>query len=147
MNECHTVLISARNSSLSAHPKKKITANFSILSDDLEDDGMDPADGLEWESLYSSQFSLYFSHFLSPLPLSSSHSLSLSLSPLSLFHCLLLFLTLSLSLSLSFSLSFFFLVSLSFSVFIYCISRNFIGDLILALLEIEALQLAKIVYC
>ncbi|XP_078328522.1 uncharacterized protein LOC111111795 isoform X1 [Crassostrea virginica] len=40
----------ARNSSLSAHPKKKITANFSILSDDLEDDGMDPADGLEWEN-------------------------------------------------------------------------------------------------
>ena len=109
-------------------------------------------DGSRWwagvgESVFIPMLSLYFSHFLSPLPLSFSHSLSLSLSPLSLFHCLLLFLTLSLSLSLSFSLSFFFLVSLSFSVFIYCISRNFIVDLILALWAIEALQLATIVYC
>ncbi|XP_061180550.1 uncharacterized protein LOC133189157 isoform X2 [Saccostrea echinata] len=39
-----------RPSLLSAHPKKKITANFNILSDDLDDDGMDPADGLEWEN-------------------------------------------------------------------------------------------------
>lgn len=39
-----------RPSLLSAHPKKKITANFNILSDDLDDDGADPADGLEWEN-------------------------------------------------------------------------------------------------
>lgn len=58
------VIISVRNTSLSAHPKRKITANFSILSDDLEDDGMDPADGLEWESEYSS-LSLFLSKSLS----------------------------------------------------------------------------------
>ncbi|XP_048748356.2 protein prune homolog 2-like isoform X2 [Ostrea edulis] len=39
-----------RSSSLITHPKKKITANLNILSDDLDDDGMDPGDGLEWEN-------------------------------------------------------------------------------------------------
>ena len=97
------------------------------------------------ESVFIPVLSLFLSFSVSSPSFFLSFSVSFSFSPLSL--SLSIALSHSFSLPLSVFLSFFFLVSLSFSVFIYCISRYFIGDLILALLAIEALQLAKIVYC
>lgn len=80
------VIISVRNTSLSAHPKRKITANFSILSDDLEDDGMDPADGLEWESEYSlsKSLSLFFQNLSFSLSKTNSYPFSLTVPDIQL---------------------------------------------------------------